>query len=93
MIGHYSAMMKETCGKSIKASVIDRCPPRRLRGQKVRRNMKEYSVSYYLDNMYHTYLVDAHHEAEAYEKVLKGIPDECKPIMHDLKIERYYRKW
>ena len=55
--------------------------------------MKEYSVSYYLDNMYHTYLVDAHHEAEAYEKVLKGIPEACKPIMHDLKIERYYRKW
>ena len=55
--------------------------------------MKEYSVSYYLDNMFHTYLVDANHEAKAYEKVLKGIPDECMPIMHDLKIERYYRKW
>ena len=55
--------------------------------------MKEYSVSYYLNDMYHTYLVDAHYEAEAYEKVLKMIPDACKPIMHDLKIVRYYRKW
>ena len=55
--------------------------------------MKKWQVTYYLDNFYHAYVIEAHHEAEAYEKVLKGIPETSKPIMHDLKVERFFQKW
>ena len=55
--------------------------------------MKKWQVTYYLDNFYHTYVIEASCEAEAYEKVLKSIPATSKPIMHDLKIERYFQKW
>jgi hypothetical protein len=55
--------------------------------------MKKWQVSYYLDNFYHAYVIDANNEAEAYEKVLKSIPTTSKTIMHDLKIERYFQKW
>ena len=55
--------------------------------------MKKWQVTYYLDNFYHTYVIEASCEAEAYEKVLKSIPATSKPIMHDLKIERYFQEW
>ncbi len=55
--------------------------------------MREYSVTYYLGDMYHSYVVDADNEAEAVMKVLNRLPDVCKAIMHDFKIERYYQPW
>ena len=53
----------------------------------------EYLVSYYLGNMYHSYLVDADNEAEAFLKVLNGLNENGKKILHNLKVERHYRKW
>ena len=55
--------------------------------------MKEYSVSFYLNDMYHSYLVDADNEAEAILKVMKSLNSRSKEIMHGFKIERYYRPW
>ena len=55
--------------------------------------MKKWSVSFYLDTFYHSWVIDAHYEAEAYEKVLRRIPDTCKQILHDLKVEKYYPEW
>lgn len=55
--------------------------------------MKEYKVSYMLGDMYHSYIEAAENEAKAIQKVLNRLPDECKEIMHDFKIERYFQKW
>jgi hypothetical protein len=55
--------------------------------------MKEYEVSYYLGNMYHSCIVEANNEAEAILKKLKSLPDCCKAIMHDFNIERYHQHW
>lgn len=55
--------------------------------------MKEYSVSYYLGDMYHSYLVDADNEFEATEKVMRGIPKTSKHIFRDLTVKRYFREW
>lgn len=53
----------------------------------------EYKVSYMLGNMYHTYLIIAQNEKEAKQKALNTIPETSKPILHDFKVERYYRTW
>lgn len=55
--------------------------------------MKEYEVSYYLGDTYHSCIVEANNEAEAILKKLNSLPDRCKEIMHDFKIERYYQPW
>ncbi len=55
--------------------------------------MKNWQVTYYLDNFYHAFVIEAEHEAQAYEKVLRDIPETSKPVLHDLKIERCYPKW
>ncbi len=55
--------------------------------------MKEYEVSYYLGDMYHCCIVEADNEAEAILKELRTLNDRSKEIMHDFKIERYYRPW
>lgn len=55
--------------------------------------MKEYEVSYYLHDMYHSYIVDADNEAEAITKALSRLNSRSKEIMHDFKVERYYRPW
>ena len=55
--------------------------------------MKEYSVSFYLGSMPHSLIIGAHNEAEAIKKALNRLPDGCKEIMHDFKIERYCQPW
>ena len=52
-----------------------------------------YQISYYLGDMCHTYLMDAHNEAEAITNVLNRMPDVSKTILHDFKIERHYPEW
>lgn len=53
--------------------------------------MKEYQVSYFLGDMYHSYCIDADSEEQARFKVLKSLwyPE----LLRELKIERYYREW
>ena len=53
--------------------------------------MKEWQVSFYLNDMLHQYVIDADNEADAYAKVLNSLVK--KEIMHDLRIERYQRPW
>ena len=55
--------------------------------------MKTYQISYYLGDMYHVYLIDAHNEAEAITKVLDMMQDRSKAILHDFEIERHYPDW
>lgn len=55
--------------------------------------MLEYSVSYYLGDMCHSYLVDAGNEFEATEKVLSRIPKTSQYLFNGLKIERFSREW
>lgn len=55
--------------------------------------MKTYRVSYYLDNFYHTYLIEAENECSAIETAIRTIPDTIKLILHDFKIERYIQAW
>lgn len=54
---------------------------------------KTYQVSYYLDDMYHKYLVDAENEYEAIRKSVGRLPQTSQEIMHDFKIECYHEKW
>lgn len=49
--------------------------------------MKKYRVSYFLDNYYHSYKVDADNEYEAIEIIVRNIPNTSKPLLHDFKIE------
>lgn len=53
--------------------------------------MKNYYVSYYLDKMYHNYIVEAENEVAAIQKVLRGL--YSPEIFHDFKIERCYPEW
>lgn len=55
--------------------------------------MKDYSVSYYLDNVYHQYIVEAENEYQAINQVMRGMPEGSAKIMHNFKIERYYQPW
>ena len=53
----------------------------------------DFKVSYKLGNMYHTYLIIAQNQKEAEQKALKSIPETSKTILHNFKVERYYRAW
>jgi len=55
--------------------------------------MKDYRISYYLDDMYHTYIVTQPNEATAIMKAIQFIPEGSREILHDFKIERYYEDW
>lgn len=55
--------------------------------------MNDYKVSYYLGDMYHTYILTAENEAQAILKAVNRLPDGSKAILHDFKIERYIQKW
>lgn len=55
--------------------------------------MKDYAVSYYLNDFHFSYIVTANNEYEVIEKVLKRIPDGSKNIFHGLKVERFYSPW
>ena len=64
-----------------------------MTGRKWEMKMEKYRVSYYLDNFYHTYLIDAENECSAIELAIRAIPDTSKPVLHDFKIERYIQAW
>ena len=49
--------------------------------------MRNYVVSYYLWDFYHTYTVCAENEIDAAVKAVIRIPDNSKPGLHDFKVE------
>ena len=55
--------------------------------------MNEYRISYYLRDMYHTYIMEAKNEAEAILKAVNRLPEGSKEIMHHFSIEKYVQKW
>ena len=55
--------------------------------------MNYYRVSYYLRDMYHTYIIEAENEATAMLKVVNGLPEGSKKIMHHFSILKYVQKW
>ena len=55
--------------------------------------MKTYRITYYLGNIHYTTLVDADNEAGAIQKVLDGMREGSKAILHDFTIERYCEEW
>lgn len=55
--------------------------------------MKEYRISYKLDNMLHSRIVTAENEYRAILDCLHKMPDTSSNIMHDFKIERYIQEW
>ena len=64
----------------------------RRNGEK-KEDMKTYKVRYYLDNFYHTYLIDAENEYDAIDLAIRSIPSTNQPLLHDFKIERYFQEW
>ena len=72
---------------------INFIPPCLVMQGESEKQMKEYKVSYYLGDMYHTYLIDADNEYEAATKALHSIVETSRDIFHDFRIERYYRPW
>jgi hypothetical protein len=63
---------------------------RRIKGGEV---MNEYRISYYLRDMYHTYIMEAKNEAEAITRAVNRLPEGSKEIMHHFSIEKYVQKW
>lgn len=55
--------------------------------------MKEYDVSYYLHDMYHSIIVEGLNEVDAIKNALHRIPERNHPFLHDFKIKRYFREW
>lgn len=55
--------------------------------------MKTFQVSYYLSDMYHCYCIEAENEAQAIQRVLNGMCEAVKEIMHDFKIKRHSSEW
>jgi hypothetical protein len=55
--------------------------------------MATYKVKYYLDDMLHTYFVDAENEYEAMVKALDNVPKTSAHLLHDLRVERHYKEW
>lgn len=55
--------------------------------------MKEYRITYYLDDMLHTYIEVAENEYNAISKCLNRIPVTSRNLMRNLKIERYIQEW
>ena len=53
--------------------------------------MKEWQVTYYLGDMFHSEIIKAFHESTAILIFLQSLytPD----IMHDFKIKRYSPEW
>lgn len=49
--------------------------------------MKNYIISYYLDDFYHTHTQEAKNMVEAIEKAMKRIPETSRSLFHDLKVE------
>ena len=52
--------------------------------------MLNWQVSYYLDDMLNTYVIEAKNYFEAYKKVLNNIPKTSQDIFRNLKIKRYH---
>ena len=53
--------------------------------------MKEYQVSFYINDMYHCYIIDAENESHAKRRVLKESP--YPELITNLTAERYYPEW
>lgn len=51
----------------------------------------DFTVSYYLGDMFHTYTIEAESKKKAICKAIKSISN--KEIMHDFKVERRYKEW
>lgn len=55
--------------------------------------MRDYVVSYWLDDFYHTFTIEAENEVQAMKEVVDRIPDTSMSIFHDFKIERAKTVW
>ena len=53
----------------------------------------KYIVSYYIADLYHSYVVTADNEASAIKNVMKSMPSKSAELMHSFNIERYYLEW
>ena len=55
--------------------------------------MKDYCVSYYLSDFYHTYTIEAENEFQAMQEALNRIPEGSQKLFHDFKIKRTETIW
>ena len=55
--------------------------------------MKEFRISYYLGDFFHSYIIEAENEHHAISKSMDHIPTTSQNIMHDFKIEKYVEEW
>lgn len=55
--------------------------------------MLDWSVSYYLGNTFHQYVVEAKNYYDAHQKVLNKIPASSQDAFRHLRVERYYMIW
>ena len=55
--------------------------------------MKEYLVEYCINSMHHSYVFEANSEYEAIQKALSEIPTPVQSLLHDFKVERYFKEW
>lgn len=52
--------------------------------------MKDYIVSYYLGDFFHSYTITAENEVSATLDALNRIPEGSRNLFHDFKIERRF---
>lgn len=55
--------------------------------------MKDWQVSYYLDDMFHCYVIEAENEYDATLKLLNSIPKGSQKLFRDLKVARKKVDW
>ena len=55
--------------------------------------MKDWQVSYYLDDMFHCYVIEAENEYDATLKLLNSIPKGSQKLFRDLKVARRKVDW
>ena len=56
-------------------------------------DMKDWQVSYYLDDMFHCYVIEAENEYDATLKLLNSIPKGSHKLFRDLKVARKKVDW
>lgn len=55
--------------------------------------MKDWQVKFYLVDMYHSYIIQAKNEFEAYMTVLNRFSNRAQELLRDLSITRHYQEW
>ena len=52
-----------------------------------------FSVSYYLKDFYHTFIIEADNEAAAIIKALDMLGNRSRSMLHDFQISKYIQEW